>query len=132
MAYSICLRLCLLNDGDLRNGNAGVVLNKKMKSARVAPNHDFGELFDPDMRDEKKRFDLLDEWSEIYPNDFIDFCDKSLNFVAREKGKPSICEKMIGQFIRESNVRELVANSIFENVLAIDQKDLQLSEMASV
>lgn len=128
MAYSINLRLALLNEGDLRNGNTGVVLNKKHKSARIAPNHDYGELFDPDMAKEKGRFDLLDEWQGMYSEDFSDFVDRVLSFVARENGRPSVCEKMINQFIREENIKQLVANSIFENVKEIVQRDLLLTE----
>lgn len=125
MAYSINLRLCLLNDGDFRNGNTGIVVNQKLKTARVAPNHDFGELFDSDISKDDRRFEMLGEWQEMYPDDFFDFVDKTLNFVARENGRPSVCERLISRYIREMNIKEMVSSSIFENVKKISEKELR-------
>ena len=128
MAMSIVVRFNLLNDGDFRYGNAGVLVNRLLKTSRPAPNHDFGELFDTDIRKNYSRFSLLEEWANMYPDDYLWFVAKTSEFVEKKGSRPSVCEEFAFKYIREDNVRKDVLDAVFENASEIEKQANEMRE----
>lgn len=84
LAKSIVSRAILLADKDVRNANAGILINRKNKTFRFAPNHDFNDLLNrKPISGEEIR--ILDEYATLYPEDHDELIRKFSKLVEKNK-----------------------------------------------
>ena len=103
---SILIRIMLLGDMDLRNGNAGILIDIKNKTFRPLPNFDMEKSFSTLAN--SNRFSYLKEFYDLYPKEYDEFIRKMIGlFEPTKRGLP-----LYEVIARKSMREESVANSI--------------------
>lgn len=118
LAKSIVARSILLGDKDFRNANSGILINRKEKSFRPAPNHDYNYILQFE-EIEKDGLKILEEYSRLYPKDCEKLIDKFLAFVACNKYGASQLKWLANNVIEDDYDRKRAVSILTNNARRI-------------
>lgn len=129
LAKSIIARTIVLGDKDFRNANSGILLNKKEKTFRPAPNHDFNFILKFDkINGEGLR--VVDEYSKLYPEDYADLFDKLLEFTAKSGKHLSQLELTAKDCFKDDYDRQKAVSIVFNNIRQI--ADFEMEKLSQI
>ena len=114
---SLLTRVYLMNDNDFRNGNIGIILNKKEKSFRPAPNFDLEKCFS--FKEDGLKFNLVADIYKKFPNEYADFIYRTYQFVVDDGTGESDCSKLAKKSIKNSDHAVEFINNIYKNASQI-------------
>ena len=117
LAASLLERVMLLGDNDLRNGNAGILIDFKNKSFRALPNFDMEKSFSSMIS--QSRFEHLKEFYELYPDVYDDFIMKMLGLFDSTKKGELVYENIARKAIREESIANSVMYGLYNNAAEI-------------
>lgn len=110
---SLLTRVYLMNDSDFRNGNIGIILNKKEKSFRPAPNFDMEKCFAT--KKDGAKFNVVADIFRNYPDEYADFVYKTYQFVVDDGNQESDCSKLAFKTIKNKDNAQKFVNEVYAN-----------------
>ena len=123
---SILTRIILLGDVDLRNGNAGILIDVKNKTFRPLPNFDMEKCFSTIAK--SNRFSYLKEFYELYPKEYDVFIHKMLElFEPTKRGLP-LYEAIARKSIREESVASSIMYELYVSASEIYDETMRFKK----
>ena len=120
LGTSILIRRELMGEGDLRNGNTGILVDLKNKTFRPLPNFDMEKCFSASRL-------CCEELKQLYEFDsdgYDRFTDKLFEFLALDEKQESVCIKMAYKYIKDKKI----ANKFIKQLYADGCRLLKSSE----
>lgn len=124
LVSSFLVRVILLGDDDFRNGNVGILINRKDSAFRPAPNFDMEKSFIYRGCDDKLR--RIPEIFREYPDIFEDFIQKMYNLVVDDGNGESNCSKIAKKTLKNETHRRIFVNCIYGRASEILEKCKQM------
>lgn len=127
LAKSIVSRAILLGDKDVRNANLGILINRKNKTFRFAPNHDYNWLLErKPISGEDLR--ILDEYSKLYPEDCRTLIQKFMKLVEKNKFGKSDLSWIIRDSVEDVYDQNRAMKLLGENAKHIEEYEMEKSK----
>ena len=124
LVSSFLVRVILLGDDDFRNGNVGILINRKDNTFRPAPNFDMEKSFI--YRGANEKLKNLPQIYNDYPELFGDFVEKTYYFVCPDKAGESPCYRLAKKSIKNENDRGIFVDCICGRASEIFEKCNQI------
>lgn len=109
LSTSILIRKAWMSEGDLRNGNTGILIDLEKKKFRPLPNFDMEDCFTKSRLD----YEELKQLHDFDPEGYDRFVEKMYEFLKLNDKKESACTKMAHKYIRDEKIAGNFVNKLY-------------------